>query len=125
MNRNIRARVLKRDNFRCISCGGIENLDVHHLFPKSYGGEDRLENLITLCAECHPHWEAVIREYVHKLVNRRITSNKLWQEILLRSVRLFLYLFLKREKNELASILVRKGRKLVFSDLRRLRLEDV
>lgn len=29
------------------------NLNVHHIKPVSEGGDDKPENLITLCKECH------------------------------------------------------------------------
>ena len=30
-----------------------EALDVHHIIPKSRGGNNSIENLVTLCANCH------------------------------------------------------------------------
>ncbi|TGV80247.1 HNH endonuclease, partial [Mesorhizobium sp. M00.F.Ca.ET.149.01.1.1] len=52
----IRQQVLKRDGYRCVSCG-IElksaSADIHHLLPRSMGGTDELSNLITLCDGCH------------------------------------------------------------------------
>lgn len=50
----IRTQVLKRDNYRCVNCGqtGTE-LHVHHIIPKSEGGTDELDNLVTLCVKCH------------------------------------------------------------------------
>ena len=52
--------VLRRDGWRCQSCGTMSNLEVHHREFRSHSGEDSEENLITLCAECHAgihHWE--------------------------------------------------------------------
>ncbi|WP_429126495.1 HNH endonuclease [Aeromonas veronii] len=37
----------------CCACGSTENLHQHHLMPRSLGGTDDEENLITLCGECH------------------------------------------------------------------------
>lgn len=45
--------VFKRDNWTCCSCGKKVKLQVHHVKPKRNGGEDVIENLITLCAKCH------------------------------------------------------------------------
>ncbi len=45
--------VLSRDSWRCQNCGTAENLQVHHIQPRSKLGHDRLENLITLCVSCH------------------------------------------------------------------------
>jgi len=46
-------QVLKRDRWRCQQCGSSENLQVHHIRPRSKLGGDEDENLITLCSPCH------------------------------------------------------------------------
>lgn len=53
-----RLAVLERDGWRCIQCEtfpGIRNrLEVDHIQPLHAGGEPySLENLQTLCAQCH------------------------------------------------------------------------
>lgn len=55
----LRYRVLKRDRFRCVSCGrspatdlGCE-LHVDHVHPFSKGGKTTLDNLRSSCAECN------------------------------------------------------------------------
>jgi 5-methylcytosine-specific restriction endonuclease McrA len=45
--------VLVRDAWRCQICGSSENLQVHHLRPRSRLGDDSPSNLITLCSHCH------------------------------------------------------------------------
>lgn len=45
----IRPYILKRDNNKCILCGSIKHLIVHH---KNYDNQN-LDNLITLCSKCH------------------------------------------------------------------------
>jgi len=50
---NLRQQVLRRDGWRCQSCGTMSNLEVHHQQFRSRSGEDSDENLITLCASCH------------------------------------------------------------------------
>jgi len=50
---NIRADVLDRDGHECLRCGSTENLEVHHIVPHSQGGEDKVQNLATLCHDCH------------------------------------------------------------------------
>jgi 5-methylcytosine-specific restriction endonuclease McrA len=50
---NLRKRILRRDNWRCQSCGSMSNLEVHHREFRSHSGTDSEENLITLCATCH------------------------------------------------------------------------
>lgn len=55
----IRLEVFKRDNYTCKSCGrspvlipGL-SLEVDHIEPFSYGGEDKLSNYQTLCINCN------------------------------------------------------------------------
>jgi hypothetical protein len=48
----IRKEVLKRDNNKCQKCGEIANI-IHHIMPRSLGGSDLLNNLVTLCKQCH------------------------------------------------------------------------
>jgi ATP-dependent DNA helicase RecQ len=49
----VRQQVLRRDGWRCQSCGLMSNLEVHHKDFRSQSGDDSEENLITLCAGCH------------------------------------------------------------------------
>jgi 5-methylcytosine-specific restriction endonuclease McrA len=49
----LRQQVLRRDRWRCQSCGAMVNLEVHHKEFRSHSGQDSEENLITLCSVCH------------------------------------------------------------------------
>jgi len=49
----LRQQVLRRDGWRCQSCGTMSNLEVHHKEFRSHASLDAEENLITLCATCH------------------------------------------------------------------------
>ena len=49
----LRQLVLRRDGWRCQSCGATANLEVHHMEFRSHSGSDAEENLITLCHCCH------------------------------------------------------------------------
>ena len=49
----LRQRVLRRDGWRCQFCGSRAQLEVHHQQFRSHSGEDREQNLITLCTSCH------------------------------------------------------------------------
>lgn len=53
VKRKLRDEVLERDNNGCVSCGGEDDLQVHHIIPRHQGGENSEENLATLCADCH------------------------------------------------------------------------
>jgi 5-methylcytosine-specific restriction endonuclease McrA len=50
---SLRQQILRRDGWRCQSCGAISNLEVHHREFRSHSGADAEDNLITLCAACH------------------------------------------------------------------------
>jgi 5-methylcytosine-specific restriction endonuclease McrA len=49
----LRQQVLRRDGWRCQTCGTMVNLEVHHKEFRSHSGDDSEANLITLCAACH------------------------------------------------------------------------
>jgi hypothetical protein len=51
----LRQQVLRRDGWRCQSCGAMSNLEVHHKEFRSHSGHDSDENLITLCTPCHAY----------------------------------------------------------------------
>lgn len=57
--KSLSEKIKKRDNWECQRCGsmggpeGDSTLHAHHILPKSKGGEDWIENLITVCHECH------------------------------------------------------------------------
>ena len=48
-----RHRILKRDNYSCVYCGSKKNLTVDHIQPKSKGGPNTWQNLVTCCGTCN------------------------------------------------------------------------
>jgi len=59
---SVRREVLRRDGYRCTSCGWHQEewstadprfLELHHVRPHAEGGENIPENLTTLCNVCH------------------------------------------------------------------------
>ena len=51
---NAREHALVRDNYTCQCCGKKNcRVEVHHIVFRRNGGSDSLENLITLCEDCH------------------------------------------------------------------------
>ena len=50
---SLRQQVLRRDGWRCQSCGSMSRLEVHHKQFRSHSGHDFEDNLITLCFTCH------------------------------------------------------------------------
>ena len=61
--------VRERDLYRCRACGKAELLEVHHIVYRSQGGEDTMENLITLCKHHHmaAHSSEISREELFQL----------------------------------------------------------
>jgi HNH endonuclease len=56
MNPKKRFEIFHRDNFTCFYCGRKPPevaLEVDHRIPKSAGGEDVDENLVTACRDCN------------------------------------------------------------------------
>jgi len=54
--RDLRLKVLERDNYRCQLCGRTlpkQMLQAHHIIPTDNGGKHTLENLFTCCKRCH------------------------------------------------------------------------
>jgi 5-methylcytosine-specific restriction endonuclease McrA len=45
--------VMVRDDFRCVYCGTIHNLNIDHVFPQSKGGKNTFENTVTSCVKCN------------------------------------------------------------------------
>jgi predicted HNH restriction endonuclease len=56
-NFSLRKKCFERDNFICKKCKfedkTAHKLEAHHIVPLVLGGKDELENLITLCFDCH------------------------------------------------------------------------
>lgn len=48
-----RKRIFKRDDYECCYCGSKRNLTVDHVIPKSRGGSNYWDNLVTSCGRCN------------------------------------------------------------------------
>lgn len=56
LSKKLRFEVFKRDGFKCAYCGQTPPsvvLEVDHIEPRSNGGEDDINNLITACFACN------------------------------------------------------------------------
>lgn len=66
-NLSLRKECLERDNFTCRKCGLIDKssrlLEAHHINPLFNGGTDKLDNLITLCKDCHYYSPNTLEEF--------------------------------------------------------------
>jgi hypothetical protein len=49
----IKAKVIKRDEGKCVNCQKTKNIQIHHIKPKSQGGKNSSYNLVCLCSPCH------------------------------------------------------------------------
>ena len=88
-NRVLKIRAAKRDNFTCQKCKledktGIK-LEAHHIIPLYLGGKDELENLITLCFDCHkfaPDKKEEFTEYIGDEMEGTLTIlMKAWKNL--------------------------------------------
>jgi len=50
-----RRNVMKRDRHLCQYCGARVDLTLDHVLPRSRGGGDSWENLVTACNKCNVH----------------------------------------------------------------------
>lgn len=48
-----RQNVFRRDDHKCVYCGSRERLTLDHVKPKSKGGENTWNNLVTCCGDCN------------------------------------------------------------------------
>lgn len=56
MSKRVRFEVFKRDDFRCQYCGRQTPsviLQIDHIVPRSQGGSDEINNLVTSCTDCN------------------------------------------------------------------------
>lgn len=56
ITKKLRFEVFKRDGFTCAYCGKSPPdviLEIDHIEPKSHGGKDDINNLITACFDCN------------------------------------------------------------------------
>ncbi len=74
----LRFKTFMRDGFSCRYCGrspindSSVTLHLDHIEPKSKGGTDRGDNLVTSCAECNiGKMDVVLSEYHRKLIQNR------------------------------------------------------
>jgi 5-methylcytosine-specific restriction endonuclease McrA len=56
--RSVRNEVIERDGNRCVPCGAVEQLQVHHMGSST---DHSPANLITVCPPCHSHLEKARR----------------------------------------------------------------
>lgn len=50
--RRLKPRISKLKGDRCFYCGARAE-EYHHIIPRHMGGDNRLENIVPMCTECH------------------------------------------------------------------------
>lgn len=48
-----RRMIHERDNHHCAYCGSSSNLSIDHVIPRSRGGKDTWDNMVTACFSCN------------------------------------------------------------------------
>ncbi|MCW8966055.1 MAG: HNH endonuclease [Candidatus Pacearchaeota archaeon] len=79
MEYKLKNQIFKRDNFTCQKCnfqGQPSNLEIHYIKPKSFGGKNNPENLITLCSICHNYAPDLENNFL-KYLDEKIDGNLL------------------------------------------------
>jgi 5-methylcytosine-specific restriction endonuclease McrA len=66
-----RKNVLRRDRFRCQYCGARDHLTIDHVLPRSRGGKDTWDNLVTACTGCNARKGCRTPEEAHMPLHRK------------------------------------------------------
>lgn len=48
---SVRAQVVERQDNKCLRCGEVKTLQMHHTKKRSQGGKD--DSVVGLCGDCH------------------------------------------------------------------------
>lgn len=74
-----RENIYKRDNYECIYCGADnkKNLTIDHVIPKSKGGKDSWDNLVTSCKKCNGEKSDLTLEEFGKVIPKPIRPHYL------------------------------------------------
>ena len=73
---NVKSAVLSRDNYTCQICGAKNTkLEVHHIMFRSDGGSNRMDNLVTLCKDCHAKVHTGELKYTKKVKSFKHSSH--------------------------------------------------
>jgi ATP-dependent DNA helicase RecQ len=80
--RRTRESILRRDGFKCVECRkpcSPDEVDIHHLLPRSAGGSDDPSNLIALCDGCHAaHHPKLSAGLARRAIERWAVRLALW-----------------------------------------------
>jgi len=57
----------------CANCTSIIDLQIHHVVPLSFGGSNRISNLVRLCTDCHSKAHGGL-SFIEKSADARLSS---------------------------------------------------
>jgi len=88
-NQTLRKKAFERDNFTCQKCKIQDKtariLEAHHIIPLFMEGDNELQNIITLCSDCHhfaPDKKEDFEEYMKSECDGTLTTLlKAWQKV--------------------------------------------
>ena len=79
-DQSLKKKAFERDDFICQKCKVQDKkariLEAHHIFPLFVNGEDNLNNIITLCSDCHhfaPDNKQEFEEYIKEEMEGTLT----------------------------------------------------
>jgi CRISPR/Cas system Type II protein with McrA/HNH and RuvC-like nuclease domain len=81
-----RKRIFKRDNYECCYCGSKRNLTIDHVIPKSRGGSNYWDNLVTSCGRCNSNKDNMTPEEAGLKMRYKPTVPSLFSRIVDESV---------------------------------------
>lgn len=80
-NRILRRKVFERDNYTCKKCSlqdrEMRQIEGHHVVPLWKGGKNDIDNMITLCSDCHrfvPETKKEFEEYMEEECEGTLTN---------------------------------------------------
>ena len=109
LDENIRKAVISRDGCKCMLCGKTNlKLEVHHIKPRRFNGENTLHNLITLCQKCHDKTEGK-EEAFASLFYKKIGSNGIPRNLKYASHVMIGKQYLRKELSKLGNLVLTVG----------------
>lgn len=129
ISKTVRFEVFKRDGFACQYCGATPPaviLEADHIIPRSGGGSDQIDNLLTACFSCNRGKGARSLKKIPKSINDRFNEISEGEEQL-RAYEKLLSTRKRKEKNDtntLEKIFQRYFKDVVFSDKFRSQIQN-